>query len=76
MEGYRIVFDREEMVLGWKESNCYDSILSKTLPPNKGNSSRPSPPPPPPTNGVGRLTSGLVTVLVATSSHHFAILSS
>ncbi|XP_076950677.1 aspartyl protease family protein 1-like [Bidens hawaiensis] len=24
MTGYRIVFDREELVLGWKKSNCYD----------------------------------------------------
>ena len=22
MTGYRITFDREKMVLGWKESNC------------------------------------------------------
>ncbi|KAG6700740.1 hypothetical protein I3843_08G122000 [Carya illinoinensis] len=24
MTGYRIVFDRERMVLGWKDSNCYN----------------------------------------------------
>nr|GEV01765.1 aspartyl protease family protein 1-like [Tanacetum cinerariifolium] len=24
MTGYRIVFDREELVLGWKNSDCYD----------------------------------------------------
>ncbi|KAJ1403904.1 Xylanase inhibitor, C-terminal [Sesbania bispinosa] len=28
MTGYRIVFDRENMILGWKESNCYDDELS------------------------------------------------
>ena len=28
MTGYRVVFDRENMVLGWKESNCeYTSLL-------------------------------------------------
>ncbi|XP_059623429.1 aspartyl protease family protein 1-like [Cornus florida] len=32
MTGYRIVFDREKMVLGWKESDCYDSKNSSTLP--------------------------------------------
>ncbi|XP_016201425.1 aspartyl protease family protein 1 [Arachis ipaensis] len=28
MTGYRIIFDRENMVLSWKESNCYDDELS------------------------------------------------
>ncbi|MED6220475.1 hypothetical protein PIB30_045186 [Stylosanthes scabra] len=28
MTGYRIIFDRENMVLGWKESNCYDDELA------------------------------------------------
>ncbi|KAK8673316.1 hypothetical protein V6N13_111662 [Hibiscus sabdariffa] len=32
MTGYRIVFDREKMVLGWKPSNCYDIETSNTLP--------------------------------------------
>ncbi|XVF18078.1 hypothetical protein REPUB_Repub10bG0180500 [Reevesia pubescens] len=32
MTGYRIVFDREKMVLGWKESDCYDIETSNTLP--------------------------------------------
>ncbi|KAG8363797.1 hypothetical protein BUALT_Bualt19G0059700 [Buddleja alternifolia] len=45
MTGYRIVFDRDEMVLGWKESNCNDSILSNTLPVNKRNSTTNAPPP-------------------------------
>jgi len=31
MTGYRIVFDREKMVLGWKDSNCYDDVNSNTL---------------------------------------------
>ncbi|KAL6545096.1 hypothetical protein OROHE_010003 [Orobanche hederae] len=44
MTGYRIVFDREEMVLGWKESNCHNSVSSNTLPVNKGNSTGAPPP--------------------------------
>ncbi|XP_058775679.1 aspartyl protease family protein 1-like [Vicia villosa] len=28
MTGYRIVFDRENMTLGWRQSNCYDDELS------------------------------------------------
>ncbi|KAK4476815.1 hypothetical protein RD792_015975, partial [Penstemon davidsonii] len=44
MTGYRIVFDREEMVLGWKESTCNDLISSNTLPVNK-NGSTGAPPP-------------------------------
>ncbi|XP_039054570.1 aspartyl protease family protein 1-like isoform X2 [Hibiscus syriacus] len=32
MTGYRIVFDREKMVLGWKPSDCYDKETSNTLP--------------------------------------------
>ncbi|KAL2469187.1 Eukaryotic aspartyl protease family protein [Forsythia ovata] len=48
MTGYRIVFDREEMVLGWTDSDCYDSKLSKngsnTLPVNKNNSTEAPPP--------------------------------
>ncbi|XP_022870023.1 aspartyl protease family protein 1-like [Olea europaea var. sylvestris] len=48
MTGYRIVFDREELVLGWTDSDCYDSNPSKngsnTLPVNKNNSTEaPSP---------------------------------
>lgn len=37
MTGYRIVFDRENEILGWKESNCYDDELS-TLPINRSHS--------------------------------------
>ncbi|KAF8376802.1 hypothetical protein HHK36_031527 [Tetracentron sinense] len=32
MTGYRIVFDREKKVLGWKISHCYDIENSSTLP--------------------------------------------
>ncbi|KAJ9561741.1 hypothetical protein OSB04_006901 [Centaurea solstitialis] len=32
MTGYRVVFDREKNILGWKPSNCYDAIESNTLP--------------------------------------------
>ncbi|KAH1113313.1 hypothetical protein J1N35_006691 [Gossypium stocksii] len=32
MTGYRIVFDREKMVLGWKASDCYNIETSNTLP--------------------------------------------
>ncbi|KAE9466347.1 hypothetical protein C3L33_01738, partial [Rhododendron williamsianum] len=34
MTSYRIVFDREKMVLGWESSNCYDAEKSSTLPVN------------------------------------------
>ncbi|KAI3665337.1 hypothetical protein L6452_43961 [Arctium lappa] len=43
MTGYRVVFDREKLVLGWKKSSCYDndnataspskSLNSDTVPP-------------------------------------------
>ncbi|KAK1432612.1 hypothetical protein QVD17_09510 [Tagetes erecta] len=32
MTGYRVVFDREKNILGWKASNCYNAIESQTLP--------------------------------------------
>ncbi|KAI8020042.1 Aspartyl protease family protein 1 [Camellia lanceoleosa] len=38
MTGYRIIFDRERMVLGWESSNCYDANNSSTLPTNPKNS--------------------------------------
>ncbi|CAN4083480.1 unnamed protein product [Withania somnifera] len=42
MTGYRVIFDREKMALGWKASNCYDSGEANdkftTLPVNKRNS--------------------------------------
>ncbi|XP_011092020.1 aspartyl protease family protein 1-like isoform X1 [Sesamum indicum] len=48
MTGYRMVFDREEMVLGWKASDCYDSVSSNngtnTLPVDKGSPAGAPPP--------------------------------
>ncbi|GLU19728.1 hypothetical protein SLE2022_359600 [Rubroshorea leprosula] len=32
MTGYRVVFDRENMILGWKPSDCYDIKDSNTVP--------------------------------------------
>ncbi|XVF59835.1 hypothetical protein PTKIN_Ptkin07bG0307400 [Pterospermum kingtungense] len=32
MTGYRIVFDREKMVLGWKASDCYNNTLPANPP--------------------------------------------
>jgi hypothetical protein len=32
MTGYRIVFDREKMVLGWTPSDCYDAESSSIVP--------------------------------------------
>lgn len=32
MTGYRIVFDREKLVLGWKKFNCYDIEESSAFP--------------------------------------------
>ncbi|XP_026412687.1 aspartyl protease family protein 1-like isoform X1 [Papaver somniferum] len=32
MTGHHIVFDREKMVLGWKESNCYEIVDPSTQP--------------------------------------------
>ncbi|KAJ4890168.1 Eukaryotic aspartyl protease family protein [Raphanus sativus] len=44
MSGYRIVFDRERMVLGWKRSNCFeDESLTSTPPADFGNPSPPQP---------------------------------
>lgn len=42
MTGYNFVFDREKMVLGWKESDCYDGNNSAALP---SNPSKGAPPP-------------------------------
>ncbi|XP_027179333.1 aspartyl protease family protein 1 isoform X1 [Coffea eugenioides] len=48
MTGYRVVFNRENMTLGWKPSNCYDDVQTKngsnTLPVNQRNGTQaPSP---------------------------------
>nr|GEV51359.1 aspartyl protease family protein 1-like [Tanacetum cinerariifolium] len=32
MTGYRVVFDREKNILGWKASDCYNAIESNALP--------------------------------------------
>ncbi|KAJ0969857.1 hypothetical protein J5N97_022734 [Dioscorea zingiberensis] len=37
--GLRVVFDRERMVLGWKQFNCYDAEQSSSLPVTPRNSS-------------------------------------
>ncbi|KAA8547546.1 hypothetical protein F0562_003975 [Nyssa sinensis] len=42
MTGYRIVFDNEKMVLGWKASDCYDAKDANTLPINPTNSHSPA----------------------------------
>ncbi|XP_051145457.1 aspartyl protease family protein 1-like isoform X2 [Andrographis paniculata] len=48
LTGHRIVFDREEMVLGWNEDDCSGSTSSgtggNTLPVSRGNSSGAPPP--------------------------------
>ncbi|XP_012842939.1 PREDICTED: aspartic proteinase-like protein 1 [Erythranthe guttata] len=80
MTGYRLVFDREEMVLGWQESNC-DSTSSKIIPQIRQRApqqQQQQQPPPPPPNGVVRLssmTSGLMAVILAVFSHNFIVLS-
>ncbi|KAL8028857.1 hypothetical protein ABFX02_14G188700 [Erythranthe guttata] len=52
MTGHRLVFDREKMVLGWKEANCYDSISSNSPPISKGPPSSTPPPPSPPSTFI------------------------
>ncbi|KAA8547544.1 hypothetical protein F0562_003973 [Nyssa sinensis] len=42
MTGYRIVFDNEKMVLGWKASDCYDAKDANTLPINPTKSHSPA----------------------------------
>uniref|UniRef100_A0A803R125 Peptidase A1 domain-containing protein n=1 Tax=Cannabis sativa TaxID=3483 RepID=A0A803R125_CANSA len=32
MTGYRVTFDREKLILGWKDSNCFDEEETSTLP--------------------------------------------
>lgn len=32
MTGYRVVFDREKLILGWKKSSCYDIEDSNAVP--------------------------------------------
>ncbi|CAE6075859.1 unnamed protein product [Arabidopsis arenosa] len=50
MSGHRIVFDRERMILGWKQSNCFEdeSLASESPPPPEIEAPPPSVPTPPP----------------------------
>ncbi|XP_023877209.1 aspartyl protease family protein 1 [Quercus suber] len=43
MTGYRIVFNRDKMVIGWKPSNCYNDSNSNTSPINPSHSPAASP---------------------------------
>lgn len=42
MSGYRIVFDREKLVLGWKKFDCYDVEKSAALKPRNSTSVPPA----------------------------------
>ena len=44
MSGLKVVFDRERMVLGWKNFNCYNFDESSRLPVNPSPSAVPSKP--------------------------------
>ncbi|AEE78781.1 Eukaryotic aspartyl protease family protein [Arabidopsis thaliana] len=50
MSGHRIVFDRERMILGWKQSNCFEdeSLASESPPPPEIEAPPPSVSTPPP----------------------------
>ncbi|EOA23813.1 hypothetical protein CARUB_v10017028mg [Capsella rubella] len=50
MSGHRIVFDRERMILGWKQSNCFEdeSLASQSPPPPEVEAPSPLPHPLPP----------------------------
>ncbi|CAM8881795.1 hypothetical protein QQ045_020258 [Rhodiola kirilowii] len=50
MTGYRMVFDRENLKLGWSRSNCHDISDNKTLPFAPSANGRTAPPNPLPTN--------------------------
>ncbi|XP_030923512.1 aspartyl protease family protein 1-like [Quercus lobata] len=43
MTGYRIVFNRDKMIIGWKPSNCYNDSNSNTLPISPSHSPTASP---------------------------------
>uniref|UniRef100_A0A7N0V4F4 Peptidase A1 domain-containing protein n=1 Tax=Kalanchoe fedtschenkoi TaxID=63787 RepID=A0A7N0V4F4_KALFE len=51
MTGYRIVFDRENLRLGWSRSNCHDISDNKTMPLAPSANSKTAPPNPLPTSG-------------------------
>ncbi|KAL4645561.1 hypothetical protein ACB092_02G243000 [Castanea dentata] len=46
MTGYRIVFNRDKMILGWKPSNCYDdsNLNTSTISPSHSPTASPSRP--------------------------------
>ncbi|KAF3969073.1 hypothetical protein CMV_007097 [Castanea mollissima] len=46
MTGYRIVFNRDKMILGWKPSNCYDdsNLNTTTISPSHSPTASPSSP--------------------------------
>lgn len=50
MTGYRIVFDRETLMLGWSRSTCHDLCDNKTMPLAPSANSKIAPPNPLPTN--------------------------
>ncbi|XP_030923513.1 aspartyl protease family protein 1-like [Quercus lobata] len=43
MTGYRIVFNRDKMIIGWKPSNCYNDSNSNTFPISPSHSPTASP---------------------------------
>ncbi|KAJ1692600.1 hypothetical protein LUZ63_009298 [Rhynchospora breviuscula] len=48
MTGLNVVFDREKLVLGWQEADCYGSFKNSTIKPDITNSSPPPQAPSPP----------------------------
>ncbi|KAF7129898.1 hypothetical protein RHSIM_Rhsim10G0206700 [Rhododendron simsii] len=89
MTGYNMVFDRENMVLGWEESNCYGAETGTIYPPESSavppaslnpeatSTGSPNTSTSPP-NDSTRLTSSISTLFVAifTVLIHFAIIGS
>lgn len=89
MTGYSMVFDRENMVLGWEESNCYGAETGTLYPPESSavppaslnpeatSTGSPNTSPSPP-NDSTRLTSSISTIFVVifTVLIHFAIIGS
>ncbi|KAJ7944117.1 aspartyl protease family protein 1-like [Quillaja saponaria] len=41
MTGYRVVFDREKLILGWKKSDCYDMEVHNAIPTKRHSSTVP-----------------------------------
>ncbi|KAJ4775379.1 Eukaryotic aspartyl protease family protein [Rhynchospora pubera] len=48
MTGLNVVFDREKLILGWQEADCYGSFKNGTIKPDFTNSSPPPQAPSPP----------------------------